>query len=209
MTDDDAFTVHAGAVTPAYFNMLAIGLTTGRAFSISDDADHVPMAIVNQALVRAFFGRDNPIGKRIRVALASAPVEREIVGVVADVRDVSLSEPPRPTVFSPHAQSGTGANVFVVRTASDARAMLPSLRRALGTVSSSLPVASATTLDAMIANSILDRRVVLLLVTTFAAAALGLAVFGIYGLISRIMAQRTRELGIRLALGARPETCSG
>lgn len=199
--------VHAAAVTPGYFDALGISLRAGRGFTASDDAGHMPIAIVNQVFARAYFGNENPLGRRMRVAFASGPVEREIVGVVSDVRDRSLHEPPRPTLFVPHAQSGSGANNFVIRTKSglDARPMLPAIRRALAGVSSTLPIAWSTSLDALVLSSVEDRRVVLMIVGVFAVAALGLAVLGIYGLVSRVTAERTRELGIRMAMGARPE----
>jgi putative ABC transport system permease protein len=198
-------TVHAAAVTPGYFDAMGIPLRAGRPFGEPDDIKRAPVAIVNQALVRAHFGSEDPLGKRMRVVFGSDSVEREIVGVVADVRDVSFYQPPRPTLFIPHAQSGSGANNFVIRTKAGARSMLPSIRRAMTGVSSTLPVAWSTSLDALVSSSVEDRRVVLLIVGVFAAAALGLAVFGIYGLMSRVTAERTRELGIRIAMGARPE----
>jgi len=126
----------------------------------------------------------------------------EIIGVVGDVRNVALHEAPAPAVYLVHAQVPTGANAFVVRTSGEARAALPQVRQAIGEVHASIPLHSETTMEDLVTTSVRERRFVLVLLGGFAVLALGLASAGIFGLMAFVTAERTREFGIRRALGA-------
>ncbi len=194
--------VLAAATTPGYFATLNIPLHRGRAFVATDDAAHPPVAIVSAAFAREYFGTADPIGQRLVVSFDSNPIEREIVGVVGDVHDAGLDEPPKPELYTPYAQSPIGGVELVVQTAIPPGAVLGSVRRELAAVNASQPIASSATLDELLATSTRPSRVVLTVLGVFAAIALTLAGVGIFGIMSHVTRTRTREVSIRLALGA-------
>ena len=142
---------------------------------------------------------------RQRVMLAGtrlAGMSREIVGVVGDVRRSALHEAPRPGVYLPHAQAPTGANAFIVRGGGRPAALLEHIRRTIWQLNPAIAIYHETTMDDLVGASVQERRFLLVLLSSFAAMALVLAAAGIFGLMSFIIAQRTREYGFRLALGA-------
>jgi putative ABC transport system permease protein len=194
--------VLAAATTPGYFTALNIPLHRGRAFVATDDAVHPPVAIVSAAFAREYFGAADPIGQRLVVSFDSNPIEREIVGVVGDVHDAGLDEPPKPELYTPYAQSPIGGVELVVQTAIPPGAVLGSVRRELAAVNASQPIASSATLDELLATSTRPSRMVLTVLGVFAAIALTLAGVGIFGIMSHVTRTRTREVSIRLALGA-------
>ena len=186
-------------VSPGLLDALSIPLRSGRRFDSRDQATSLPVALVNERF-------REPIGQRVSLggtlARNQEPMNPEIIGVVGDVRNVALHEAPAPAVYLVHAQVPTGANAFVVRTSGEARAALPQVRQAIGEVHASIPLHSETTMEDLVTTSVRERRFVLVLLGGFAVLALGLASAGIFGLMAFVTAERTREFGIRRALGA-------
>ena len=195
--------VHAVIATGAYFDALRIPLRGGRVFTDDDRAATAQVAIVNDAFARRFFPGEDPVGKRITMGISRAPkVEREIVGVVADVRRHALHEEARPAVYVPHAQAPTGATGFIIRTRADPDLVTDAVKAVFAGLNASMPVSKVTTMDRLVGESMRERRFLLTLLAGFALAGLGLAATGIFGVMSYITGERTREIGVRMAFGA-------
>lgn len=195
--------VFTTVASPDYFRLMEIPVMRGRAFTPRDRQDSPPVAIINETLARRHFPDEEPIGQQITVGVLGPPLTREIVGVVGDVRPYTLEGDPRPEVFVPFAQSGTGSVTFVAKTAGDPAALLPALRRSIWQVDPDQAIYHASTLEDLISETLVERRFNLILIAAFSLAALALAAIGIYGLISFSTGLRTQEIGLRLAMGAR------
>jgi len=192
-------------VLPGFFETLGVRLIAGRFFTDADDAHAAPVAIVDETLARTYWPGESAIGKRIKTGgRQSTSPWRTIVGVVGHVRYRTLEAPSRTEVYWPVFQRPWPGLTFVVRTPMDPSALQPLVEREISAIDRDEPVYFVRTMTEVMARSVARRRLAVTLLTVFATIALVLAVVGVYGLTAYSVAERTRELGIRLALGAEP-----
>jgi putative ABC transport system permease protein len=190
-------------VTPEYFSVLGIPTAGGRVFHDDDRQESPKVVILNETAARRYFPGEDPVGRRVTVGVMGPRESREVVGVVGDVRPVDLQSPPRPEIYIPHSQSGTGSMTFVARSRHGS-AITPMLLNALADIDPSQPVYHVATLPELVSSTLAERRFHLILLLGFSSLTLFLATLGTYSLVSYTTQRRTREIGIRVALGARP-----
>jgi putative ABC transport system permease protein len=198
------------AASPAYFQALSIPVLRGRAFAEGDTADAPPVLLVNETLARRYFGDADPIGRRLRFGGADGTGPwRTIVGVVGDVKHWDLTRSAAAEIYMPLAQDPEEAMTLVIKTATPAPALAADVRQALASVDPDQPVFDITTLEALIDESLLSRRLAMQMVGLFGLAALVLAAVGLYGVIACSVAEQAHDIGVRVALGASPRHISG
>jgi putative ABC transport system permease protein len=186
-----------------YFPAMGIPMLRGRGFTEQDGPTSPPVIVINQTMARKLFGGEDPVGKRIHVGTATAP-PATIIGVIGDVRHSGLEAEPAPELYTWYVQNPPSNPFVVVRASGDAASIAAAVRAAVQAVDKNIAAYDIRPMAQVRAESVAQRRFVLLLVGAFGALALVMAAVGVYGVMALIVSERTPEIGIRLALGAQP-----
>jgi len=203
--DGQAYSMQFRRVSPGYFEAMRIRVMRGRAFQPTDTEGNPLVAVISESFARRYWPDRDPIGRRIKRGAAASPWA-EIVGVVADVRDAGLSQDTGPIMYTSYYQGSTGATpaALVVRTAGDPRSAIQQIKQAVWAVDRAQPLSSIVVLDDYLNASIGPQQFRAWLVALCSGFGILLAVIGIYGVTARAVSERTREVGIRIALGGQP-----
>jgi len=208
---DEEMRIHWMQVYPNSFATLGIPLISGRDFGAQDSRDAPKVAVINESMARRFFGNESPVGRRFGIGVSEHSGDIEIIGVVKDAKYKSLREPNRPMFYLPFAQANTGRGqmTLIVRTAGDPGPVAVATQREARALDPAMPMFEVETLATQLDASLVQERLVATLSSVFGLLALLLACIGLYGVMAYDVTSRTREIGVRMALGASAQRIVG